>query len=98
MDVLRSEPKATRCLASGLRAGSAVARTLGGSRAGCPNLSVALLSGRGPRVPLACRLVRSARAVPGWRASPLGPAASGARPSRLARGRAACSRRERVGV
>jgi hypothetical protein len=83
MALLRSESKATRCCASGLRAGSAIARFFRGSRASCCRRSFVRPSGRGPRVPSARGSVPSARAVPGHLASVVCPAHAGARPLRV---------------
>lgn len=83
MAVLRSEFKATYCRASGLRAGHAIANSLGSSRAAQACRSLVMLSGRGPRASAVRRLVPSARAVPGLLASNICPARAGARPLRF---------------
>jgi hypothetical protein len=72
MAVLRSESKATACSASSLRAGAGVARFLGNSRAGCSLRSSIAFLLRGPRVVQDRRPSPSARAVPGYLASPMG--------------------------
>jgi hypothetical protein len=83
MALLRSESKATHCCASSLRAGSAIARSIRGSRASRCRRSFVRPSGRGPRVPSARGSVPSARAVPGHLASVIFPAHAGARPLRV---------------
>lgn len=71
MAVLRSESKATACSASSLRAGAGAARFLGSSRAGCSlRNSIAFLR-RGLRVAQGRWSSPSARAVPGFLASPM---------------------------
>ena len=82
MAALRSESKATHCRASSLRAGGAVARSFGRSRASASRPSAVSLSGRVHHGAEGRRLAPSARAVSVRRASPIGPSASGAlRPS-----------------
>jgi hypothetical protein len=78
MAVLRSESKAIGCSASSLRAGGASARFFGGSRAmrSCGHFQ--LPPRRGPRVAQGRGSFPSARAVPGFLASPDGPARTGA--------------------
>ena len=83
MAVLRSESKATHCRASGVRAGHAIADSLGSSRATQAFRSPAMLSGRGARVSAVRCLVPSARAVSGLFASNICPARAGARPLRF---------------
>jgi hypothetical protein len=78
MAVLRSESKATRCRASGLRAGVGSARSFGGSRAARSRRPSVLPSRRGPRVAQVRGPCPPARAVPGFLASPIGPARAGA--------------------
>jgi hypothetical protein len=76
--VLRSESKATHCSASSLRAGDASARSLSGSRAARSLGHSGLPSRRGPRVVQGRGPYPPARAVPGFLASPNGPALAGA--------------------
>jgi hypothetical protein len=83
MVLLRSESKATHRRASGLRAGSAIARSFRGSRARCSRPSSVRLSGRGPRVRVGNGSALSARAVPGRLAPVIFPAHAGARPLRV---------------
>jgi hypothetical protein len=83
MALLRSESKATHCSASGLRAGSAIARSFRGSRAWRARRASVRPSGRGPRVPSARGSVPSARAVPGRLASFIFSAHAGARSLRV---------------
>jgi hypothetical protein len=83
MALLRSESRATHCRASGLRAGNAIARSFGGSRASCCRRSPVRPSGRGPRVPSARGSVPLARAVSDHLASVIFPAHAGARPLRV---------------
>jgi hypothetical protein len=83
MALLRSESKAIHCSASGLRAGSAIARSFRGSRAWCFRRSSVGLSGRGPRVRAGHGSAPSARAVPGRLAPVIFPAHAGARPLRV---------------
>jgi hypothetical protein len=78
MSLLRSESKATQCSASSLRAGVASARSLSGSRAARPLGQSGLPSRRGPRVAQGRGSYPPARAVPGFLASPKGPARAGA--------------------
>ena len=98
MAALRSESRATRCCASSLRAGGAVAGSFGGSRAWASRRCAVSLSGRVSHGAEGRRLAPSARAVSVWRASPIGPSASGARPWRLARDLVAYSPLHPVGV
>lgn len=83
MALLRSESKATHCCASGLRAGSAIARSFRGSRALRARRASVRPSGRGPRVPSARGSVSSARAAPGRLALVVCAAHAGARPLRV---------------
>jgi hypothetical protein len=83
MAVLRSESRATHCSASGLRAGSAIARSFCGSRAGCSRQSSVRLSGRVPRVPSGRGSFPSARAIPGCTSSGRCPAHAGAQRGRF---------------
>jgi hypothetical protein len=78
MVVLRSESKATGCSASSLRAGARSARSLSGSRAARSLGQSGLPSRRGPRLARGCGSYPPARAVPGFLASPIGPARAGA--------------------
>jgi hypothetical protein len=78
MAVLRSESKATLCRASSLRAGAASARPFGGSRAARSRRPSVSPSWRGPRVAQGRGSHPPARAVPGFLASPIGPARAGA--------------------
>ena len=78
MVVLRSESKATGCSASSLRAGGASGSSFGGSRAARLCRPSGLPSRRGPRVAQGCGSYPSARAVPGFLASPSSPARAGA--------------------
>jgi hypothetical protein len=78
MAVLRSESKATGCSASSLRAGGASARFFGTSRAARSCGQSGLSLRRGPRVAQGRGSFPSARAVPGFLASPSGPAITGA--------------------
>jgi len=71
MVVLRSESRATACSASSLRAGAGVARFLGNSRAWCSLRRSIMFLRRGPRVAQGRRSSPSARAVPGFLASPM---------------------------
>jgi hypothetical protein len=83
MVVLRSESKATNCSASSLRAGDAPARSLGGPRAAPSSAHSGLPSRRGPRVVQGRCPYPPARAVPGFLASPAGPARAGAHQPRF---------------
>jgi hypothetical protein len=78
MVVLRSESKATYCSASSLRAGAASARSLSGSRAARSPGHSRLPSRRGPRVAQGRGSYPLVRAVPGFLASSIGPARTGA--------------------
>jgi hypothetical protein len=83
MVMLRSESKATHRSASSLRAGDAPARSLSGSRAARSSAHSGLPSRRGPRVARGRGPYPPARAVPGFLASPVGPARAGARQLRF---------------
>jgi hypothetical protein len=89
MAVLRSESRATRCSASGLRAGPSIARSFSGSRAWCSRRSSVRPSGRGPRVPSGRGSFPSARAVPVVFASGRCPAHAGAQRGRFVGGASA---------
>ena len=78
MALLRSESKATHCSASSLRAGAASARSFGRLRAVRSSSHFGLPSRRGPRVAQGRGPCPPARAVPGFLASPIGPARAGA--------------------
>jgi hypothetical protein len=71
MAALRSESNATACIASSLRAGAGGARFLRSSRAGCSLRNSIGFMRRGLRVAQGRRSSPSARAVPGFLASPM---------------------------
>jgi hypothetical protein len=83
MVVLRSESKATGCSASSLRAGDASARCLRGLRAARLPGHSGLQSRRGPPIAQGRGSYPPARAVPGFLASPTGPARAGAQQARF---------------
>jgi len=83
MVVLRSESRATHCSASSLRAGCASASPFGGSRAARSRRPTGLPPRRGPRVAQGCGSSPLARAVPGFLASPIGPARAGVQQARF---------------
>jgi hypothetical protein len=83
MVLLRSESTATHCRASSLRAGDVSARSRRSSRAARSRRHSGLPSLRGPRVAQGRGSHLPARAVPGFLASPIGPARAGAQQARF---------------